>query len=82
MRAILYGLVLEYCVEKIPVVNYFGWLFYFVVFALPGILLVTFRHWIRDPISCRYFFGLPFRGADLLRLFMAGLVTFGVSGWF
>jgi hypothetical protein len=81
VRAFLLGFVLEYATIYIPVYGNYAWVAHCLVFCIPTIALLINRHWIRNPISFRQFFGLPGEEAGILKLVCSSLVLFAIC-WF
>jgi membrane protease YdiL (CAAX protease family) len=81
VRAFLLGIVLEYATIYIPVYGYYAWVAHCFVFCIPTIALLLSRHWIRNPISFRQFFGLPGDEMGIAKLICSSLVLFAIC-WF
>jgi len=60
-------------------VGYAAWLAHGLVFSLPVIALLGWRHWRRDPVSFGRFFGIPRTAEACTHLLLAGLALFAVD---
>jgi len=77
-RGFLYGLIAEQLLVRVPFLGYAAWLAHGLVFSLPVIALLGWRHWRRDLISFGRFFGIFKTAKARANLLLAGLALFAI----
>lgn len=75
----LLGLISEWCFIHAPGFGQLAWLNHCLFWGLPTLLLLGWRHWIRDPVSFREFFGIPLRPQSAVGLALAAVILFAVA---